>query len=197
MNDNVDRRRRGAWLGLLMVLLMALASAGYALSSSPSAPTGPSGKSSGTTSTDVLAPSASTKNGNNGGNGGGGTDNCVDPSSETGNCDHRFGVTVGQTPLLYPGVVRSLPVTFTNPNNFDIYITSYRVSVSVPVSNATACPASSLQVPTGTVTPNPRLTVVKNGSVITTVPIKLSADAPEGCQQVTFAITVNASGVKK
>jgi hypothetical protein len=200
-NDKANhRRRRGVWLGLLMVLLLALAGYGYAVTSSPSASTGPDkGKPSASPSPVVLAPAAPNGNGNgNGGGGtGGGTDNCVDPSSEAGNCDHRFGVTVGQAQTLYPGLNRTLPVTYVNPNNFDIFINTYRVSVSVPAAKAALCPASSLLVPSGTVTVNPNLKAPKNGSISTTIPIKLAASAPDGCQQVTFTITVNASAVKK
>jgi hypothetical protein len=193
MDDNANSRRRGAEVGLVMVLLLALASAGYALSSSPSTSTGANGK---TPSAQVLAPAA----GSNADNGNGGSsssnDNCVEPSNGNGNCVKTFGVIVGSTPLLYPSLTRQLPVTFSNPNNFDIYVTSYKVSVGVPAT-AAGCPASSLQVPTGSVTLTPQLTAPKNGSVTTNVAIKLPANAPEGCQNVPFSITVNASAVKK
>jgi hypothetical protein len=192
MDDNkASSRKRGARMGLLLVLLLALASAGYAASSSPSASTGASGK---TPSTQVLAPAASS-NGNSSSSGS--NDNCVEPSNGNGNCVKTFGVTVGSTPLLYPSLTRQLPVTFTNPNNFDIYITSYKVSVGVPAAKAAGCPASSLQVPTGTVTLAPQLTATKNSSVTTNVAITLPADARPGCQNVPFSITVNASAVKK
>ena len=191
LNAKARFRGRSARLGLLMVLLLALAAWGYRLSVAPSASTG-SGTGS---SAQVLAPSAAGSNGKS--TPPNGTDNCVDPSSQAGNCEHRFGVAVGQTQTLYPGLTRSLPVTFTNPNSFDILVTSYRVSVAAPASKATTCPASNLQVPSGTVNLNPRLAAPKQGSVATTVPIKLSADAPDACQQVTFSITVNASAVKK
>lgn len=211
-DDNANRRRRrSVWLGVLLGLLLALAGVGYALSPSPSAPAGPKGKFPDSASSQVLAPStgqtaspgsttqvalAPAASGTNG-NGSGGNDNCVEPSNGNGNCAKTFGVTVGQTPLLYPSLVRQLPVTYSNPNSFDISITTYHVSVSVPSSQATACPASSLQVPSGTITLSPALTAPKKGSVATTIPIKLPADAPEGCQGVTFSITVNASAVKK
>lgn len=215
-NDDETRgRRRLGRLGVLLALLLALGGYGYAVSSSPSASTGPGTKPSATPSIAVLgpkapgsaaspdpAPTGSTNAqvalapaGN--GNAGGSTANCVEPSNGNGNCEKRFGVTVGQTQPLYPSLTRSLPVTFSNPNSFDILVTTYRVSVSVPTSSAASCPASSLEVPSGTVTLSPRLTAPKKGSVVTAVPIKLSADAPEGCQQVSFTITVDASAVKK
>lgn len=221
-NEKVNRRRRGTWLGLLTVLLLVLATCGYRLTFSPSASTGPGkDKPSATPSTQVLAPQQSAQpsspsttgpvdlgtgrsgqslvlapqaasNGNGNGN-----NQCIDPASDNGNCPHTFGVQVGQAPLLYPDVVRNLPVTFVNPNNFPIDVKTYRVTVSVAAANATACPASNLQVPVGTVSLSPGLTIAKNASTSTTVPIKLSATAPEGCQRVTFTITVNASAVKK
>lgn len=212
-NNETRGRRRLGWLGLLMLLLVALGTCGYQLVS-PSASTGPGKKPTSASSTEVLGPQAPGNTGDadpaeaagtqavsapaasNSGNGGNsGSANCVGPSNGNGNCEKSFDVTVGQTQTLYPGLTRALPVTFGNPNNFDIFVTTYRVSVSS--ANATSCPASSLQVPSGTVTLSPRLTSPKNGSVTTTVPVKLSADAPEGCQQVSFTITVNASAVKK
>jgi hypothetical protein len=219
MNDNANRRRRGVWLGLLLLLLLALGGYGYAQSSSPSASAGPDKakpsatpsvsvlaptqtaqpKSSGSTGTTdlgttstgqalVLAPQASS-NGNGNGN-----NQCVDPASENANCPHTFGVRVGQAPLLYPGVPRNLPVTFINPNNFAIKVTSYRVTVA---TSSTACPASNLAVVVGTVSLNPGLAIAKNDSTATTVPIKLVASAPDACQSVSFTITINASAVKK
>jgi hypothetical protein len=219
MNDNANRRRRGVWLGLLLLLLLALGGYGYAQSSSPSASAGPDKakpsatpsvsvlaptqtaqpKSSGSTGTTdlgttstgqalVLAPQASS-NGNGNGN-----NQCVDPASENANCPHTFGVRVGQAPLLYPGVPRNLPVTFINPNNFAIKVTSYRVTVA---TSSTACPASNLAVVAGTVSLNPGLAIAKNDSTATTVPIKLIASAPDACQSVSFTITINASAVKK
>jgi hypothetical protein len=101
---------------------------------------------------------------------------------------------VGQAPALYPGVPRSLPVTFSNPNNFAISVSSYRVSVT---SSSATCPASNLEVAAGTVSLTPGLSIAKNGSTPTTVPIRLAASAPDACQRVTFAITVHASAVKK
>ena len=222
-NEKTRRRRRLGWLGLLMVLLVALSTCGYRLTFSPSASTGHETKPSAKPSTDVLAPQApssptgSSTTGSNGGaagttstqvvlapaaangngNGNGGNDNCVEPSNGNGNCVKTFGVKVGQTPLLYPTVTRNLPVTYSNPNSFDIEVTTYRVSVTVPASKTAICPASSLLVPAGTVTLSPRITLAKKGSSTTTIPISLGANAPEGCQDVTFSVTVDASAVKK
>jgi ABC-type transport system substrate-binding protein len=214
-NDKAHhRRRRGVWLGLLTVLLLALAGVAYAVTSSPSASPGlGKDKPSATPTSSVLAPSApqttTPSTGSNTGAGtqivlapastgnGNGNGNCVDPASESANCPHSFGVMVGAAQTLYPGVARSLPVTYSNPNNFDIFISTYRVSVSVPSTQAAACPASNLLVPSGTVTLTPQLAVAKIRSVLTTIPIRLSANAPEGCQRVTFTITVSASAVKK
>lgn len=219
MNEKAHRRGRGAWLGILVILLLALGTCGYRLTFSPSASTGPGkSKPSASPSAQVLAPEAPERTGDSGsgstpggsgatgtqlvlapaanGNGGGNA-NCVEPSNGNGNCEKSFRVTVGQTQALYPGLPRTVPVTYSNPHNFDIFIATYRVSVTVPGSLASACPASNLEVPSGTITLNPRLTAPKNSSVATTIPIRLSASAPDGCQQVAFTITVNASAVKK
>ena len=219
MNDKANRRRRGVWLGLLVVLLLTLGGYAYAQSSSPSASTGPDkAKPSATPSTQVLAPTQSAQPKSSGSTGttdlgttstgqtlvlapqaanngnGNGNNQCVDPASENPSCPHTFGVRVGQTPLLYPGVSRSLPVTFSNPNNFAIAVNSYRVTVA---STATACTASNLEVVAGTVSLTPGLTIAKNASILATIPIKLGASAPDACQNATFTITVNASAVKK
>jgi hypothetical protein len=213
-DEQRSRRKRGAMLGLLLGLLLALGGVGYALSSSPSASTGP-GKPSASPSADVLAPNASSgKPGSTptagpsasagtsvvlapAASNGNGNGNCVEPSNGNGNCVKSFGVTVGQAQTLYPGLARTLPVSYSNPNAFDILVTSYRVSVSVPASQSAACPASSLEVPSGTVMLSPSLTAPRKGSVATTIPVRLSASAPDGCQSVSFAITVSASAVKK
>jgi hypothetical protein len=215
MTEKRVNRRRGLEVGLLMLLLLALGAAAYALSSPSGSPAG--GKPSAGSSNQVLAPSggqtttssgsatgsgtgqvalapAGSNTGNNG-NGAGGNSNCVVPSNGNGNCDKTFGVSVGSTGLLYPSVVRNLPVTFSNPNSFDIKVTSYRVSVAVPASSATGCPASSLNVPPGTVAVD--VPMAKKGTASMSFPVSLGADAPEGCQNVPFSITVNASAVMK
>jgi hypothetical protein len=187
LNDKTRNRRRSAWLGLLTVFLLALATAGYGLSSSPSASTGPDKTgSSATSSTAVLAPeqlSGSSAAGSTKGGGGGSGD--------------TFGVIVGHAQTLYPSLTQALPVTYSNPNSFDILVKTYRVTVSVPAAQATACPASSLQVPSGTITLSPTLAVARNSAVSITVPIKLAASAPTGCQRVAFTISVDATAVKK
>jgi hypothetical protein len=197
MDDKAtNRRRRGVWLGGLLVLLVALASAGYALSSSPSASTEVTGKSAGSSSAQVLAPAA--KSGNNGnGSSSSSNDNCVEPSNGNGNCVKTFGVTVTDAGPLYPGVPITLPVRFSNPNNFDIKVTSYRVSVSVPLGTV-GCSSDDLHVlPSRAVDLNQGVTVAKNGWVDNPIQVKLLSDAPEGCQSVPFSTTVNASAVKK
>lgn len=189
-NDNANpRRRRGAWLGLLAALLLALAGYAYAATSSPSASTGSGRPAAGSTTT-VLAPEQLS------GSSAAGKISpdapCTDPSNDK--CEHHFGVSVGQTQTLYPGLARTLPVTYSNPYSFDILVSSYRVTVSV--DRPASCAVTNLIV-TGTVNLNPKLLVARSSSASTTIPVTLAAGAPNGCQQAKFSLTVDATGVKK
>lgn len=170
-----------------MLLLLGGLVVGAGTLSSPSASTGPTQGGG----QHVLAAKGSNGNTHTG------TDNCIEPSNGNGNCQKTFGVAVGAIGPIYPGQTQQLPVTWSNPNSFDIQVVRYSLGVAVPSGSATACPASSLQVASGQVTLNPTVTVPRNGSSSSTVPVTLPVSAPDGCQQVPFSITVNATAVKK
>lgn len=122
-------------------------------------------------------------------------DNCVEPSNGTGNCISTFGVTVGSVNPILPSQRRTMPVTFTNPNSFDISVTSYVVSVTTP--SGRGCAASHLLVPAGTQRPAGGIAVPKKGSSGITIPVTLSNTVTDSCKGVPFSVTVDASGVKK
>ena len=82
------------------------------------------------------------------GNGAGGNDTCVVPSSGNGNCSKTFGVTVGKVGLIYPGQTRQLPVTWSNPNSFDLNVESYNVTAAVPSSEPPSPSCSEPASPT-------------------------------------------------
>jgi hypothetical protein len=131
------------------------------------------------------------------GNGSGGNDNCVVPSNGNGNCSKTFGVAVGKVGAIYPGQTKQLPVTWSNPNSFDIDVATYTAGVSVPSTVASRCATSNLTVPAGTRTPSPAISVVRNGSTSTSIPVTMPKAAVDGCQGVAFTVTVNATAVKK
>lgn len=131
-----------------------------------------------------------------GGCSGVGNPNCNGGSTGGGNVK-ELGVAVGTVDGLYPGKNVDLPVTYTNPHSFDVNVSSYTVEAAVPEGVAAACPASNLAVPAGTITLSPRLNVAPHSSTQSDVPIGLRASAPDGCQNVTFSVTVTAWAVKK
>lgn len=131
-----------------------------------------------------------------GGGGGGGTDNCVAPSQGQGSCAGVFGVSVGSTTGLVPGLTRTVPVTWSNPNQFEILVDSYAVVASVPAAYVRTCPATSLVAP-GASPLTPRVVVPGRGTASSYVPVTLSRTAPDACQRVPFGVTLTATAVKR
>lgn len=115
----------------------------------------------------------------------------------------EFGVAVGPMTGIYPTGWKSIPLTFSNPHNFDIVVKT----VAVRVSNATvACEATHLQHPVGVVTLRSPITVPKKSSRPgpsgasddgQTLRVTLLNSAPDSCQNVRFPITVTATAVKR
>ncbi|SDT02299.1 hypothetical protein SAMN04488570_3318 [Nocardioides scoriae] len=128
--------------------------------------------------------------------GGGGTDNCIAPSQGQGSCAGVFGVSVGSTTGLVPGLTRSLPVTWSNPHPFDILVDGYTVRAVVPAAYARTCPATSPVAP-GASPLAPRVAVPGRGTASSYVPVTLSRTAPDACQRVPFSVTVTATAVKR
>jgi hypothetical protein len=118
-------------------------------------------------------------------------------SSCAGNAPVKeFGLRLGTTGAMYPGLSNNLRVDLTNPQSFDIKVTTLTVSASRAPSN-TGCSVSNLSVPTGTTTLNPAITVAPKSSTWTKIAIGLVSDANQACQEAGFVITVTATAVKK
>jgi hypothetical protein len=135
-----------------------------------------------TTSTSTTKPTTTTTkkpdNGNNGngqGNGGG--------------QDHKDFAVTGAVTGLVPGANGNLVLKVSNPNNFQIEVTS----ITVAAGNASAqCTASNL-VTTGF---SGSLLVPANGTVNRAVPIKLKPTAGDGCKNASFPLTYGGNAVK-
>ena len=114
-----------------------------------------------------------------------------------------FGLTVGAMSGIYPTGSKPIPMTFTNPHNFDIVVKT----VAVQVSNAsTLCQATHLQRPSGTVTLASPVIVPNNGTASGPPPtstdgqvlrVTLLNSAPDACQGASFPITVTAMADKR
>lgn len=169
-------RRRTAWTGGL--LLAAALLGGAVAGSAPSAPT----------LFGRQAASAVTGNG--------GTNPCVQASNGKANCVATFGVTVGSVSGLVPTRTVSLPVTWSNPNSFDILVDGY--TVTVPRTTPSACPTGSVQTP-GKVAlaGSKRVVVPAKKTATTSVAVTMANSAPDTCRGAQYAITVTASAVKK
>lgn len=128
--------------------------------------------------------------------GGGGTDNCVQPSNNHGNCAGVFGVAVGTASGLVPTRTASLPVTWSNPNSFDILVDGYTVSATA--SNRVGCAMGSIQTPGKVVlSGGSRINVAGRRSTTTTLTVAMPNSAPDACRGATYSINVTATAVKK
>lgn len=115
--------------------------------------------------------------------GGGGTPQCVADGSGELDCPRSFTI-VGNAVGLYPGGTVQLPLTFTNPNQNDIRVTS--VTVSVTGSSRPSCGASNLRTSSYS---GPGFVVPGNGSGSISLPLTMSHAAPDACQNVTFTLS--------
>lgn len=115
-----------------------------------------------------------------------------------------FGLMVGTMAGIYPTGSKPIPLTFSNPHNFDIVVKT----VAVQVSDANDdCSESHLQRPSGTVTLQSPVVVPKNGTAAGPTPnssdgqvlrVTLLNSVPDACQSpTTWPITVTATAVKR
>jgi hypothetical protein len=113
-----------------------------------------------------------------GGNGGG---------SAAPNKDFRI---VGSVRELVPGIRRSLPLTVSNDNNFEVQLS--KLDVKASDGNA-SCGAGWLSI-TPFVGP---VAVPANGSTTVTLQVGLGSSAPDACKRATFALVYSGTAVKK
>jgi hypothetical protein len=99
------------------------------------------------------------------------------------------GVRVGSVGGLFPGHRVKLGVTYMNPYSFPIAIDMVRVIAT----GTDRCPARHLMP---TPQPNPRLHIQPGSSVGTTVEVGMRRSAPDACQGVRFAVSVDVMAVQ-
>jgi hypothetical protein len=91
------------------------------------------------------------------------------------------------TALFYPGELRCLTYTVTNPNTFPIKVTSLGIAGATSSAPA-ACSSSNLDLRKTTFSGS--LTVHGNGRNATSVPIELLDNGnQDGCEGVTFSFS--------
>jgi hypothetical protein len=137
-------------------------------------------------------------NGNNG-NGNGGTNG----NNGNGQTNKQFVVNdASKVPpvasLLYPGGQLPWEISVYNPNNFAISVTSIAGSVGQPTTiSGVAVPASTCASSTVRVdTLSTPLTIDANSTVQTSLTVRMSNDAPNGCKNLKFPLTYSGTAVK-
>jgi hypothetical protein len=122
--------------------------------------------------------------------------------------DYKWKVVAGATFTisgsvsgLYPGVWRPIAITFTNPNNHTIYVTSLTVTVS---SSPASCAASTnVEIQQAPLTTSHTATVPANGSAPLAAadrPMIRLKDLPttnqDACKGATFSLSYSGTATK-
>jgi len=102
-----------------------------------------------------------------------------------------FGVEVGDLSGLYPGVEAQLPVTFVNPMQTKLSVTTATVTATGPAG----CGAANLRL--GTVTFDDPVDVPARSAVTGHLPFGMLASAGDACQGATFTVTVDATALAR
>jgi hypothetical protein len=97
------------------------------------------------------------------------------------------GVTVGSVGGLYPGHRVELGVTYVNPYSFPIAIDT----VNVTATGTDRCSARYLRA-----APAPRLRLTSGASVDSALDVGMRRSAPDACQGVRFAVSVQVTAVQ-
>jgi hypothetical protein len=98
----------------------------------------------------------------------------------------RFKIA-GSVAGLYPGLVKRLVLTVTNPQAFTIVVTSMTTTVKAA---SASCPASYLVVSAF----SGQLSVPAHGSAKTSVQASLSAGTPDSCTGANFPLVYSGAG---
>ncbi len=101
----------------------------------------------------------------------------------------QLGVTVGAVSGLYPGRTLRVPVTYSNPNAFDIVVNH----VLVNTTGAAGCYPSQFR----TGAPAARLNILPHQAVTSFVKLGMRRTAPDACKGVEVGVHVVALAVKK
>jgi hypothetical protein len=185
--------KKNVALTLAGVAVGATAAVVASVMSGPSASSKPAVlESVGSTQSQIGAAAAATSTNGNNGN--------TDPATGcnvNGNCVKDFGVAVGALAGLYPGASKTIAVTYSNPNNFPIYVTTATTTakLTTPAGPAPSCSADYLVTGTYDVTDG-GLAVPKNGRTSTTLPVGLRSTAPDACKGASWQVIVTAKAVK-
>lgn len=116
-------------------------------------------------------------------------------SAATG--DPQYTFTVSATPVadLYPGAVRHLRITLTNPFAFALKVTGVRAEL-VSTSKAGCAPiAENLEVQSYTGALPERVTA-KDSAEVGSVPLHMPNSVANACQEATFTIALHADATR-
>ena len=108
-----------------------------------------------------------------------------------------FGFTVAGSPVrgLYPGVVKDMRVTLTNPYGFDIAVQSMRGAV-VASSNPRCKPGASTLVTRPFTGKLPLIIKAGSRRQVGAVPVAMPKGASAKCQKTTFTIQLTGTAKK-
>jgi hypothetical protein len=117
------------------------------------------------------------------------------PGAAQATSAQALSVVAGTVPAsahLYPGATRDVVFDVTNPNPYNVQVTSATLST---VTGVGGCPAGEFTVNPGSVTP-----VTINASSTQTVTVTggltMKLSAPDGCQGVTVTVSGTVSGTQ-
>jgi hypothetical protein len=113
------------------------------------------------------------------------------PSGNANGATKKDFLIEGSVAGLYPTIQTTLDLTITNPNNFAVKITSLTVTVG---DASVDCASTYVNVVNFAGTPD--LIVPKNGTAPKSLPLTMSADAPDECQGAVFPMTYAGTAVK-
>jgi hypothetical protein len=108
---------------------------------------------------------------------------------DNGNDKSTFTIS-GNVTALYPGAHAALVLTIGNPNNFPIDVQTLAAAVQAP--SPSGCPATTLSIGGF----SGHLVVAGNGTAAKSLPVTMSAGAPNACQNVTFPLKFSGTAVK-